>query len=186
MTDAVRCGGEATKCFGEVFAPGFTKHADLDASVLQSPVATILLAAFPSDILAQQKESARDQSQCLLSKALYQFVDVEGVSAGWGLENDFALQHISGISERDLRSQLSGNAKTLQEKGSLFFALIGWGNENAATASRKTTRFKECVQLLDEMGGCSAVSTIAISCETLAREARERDNPSTSTSTVRR
>lgn len=170
MTDAVRYGGEATNRFGEVFTPGFTKHADLDASVLQSPVAMILLASFPSDILAHQKESAMKQFQDLLSKALYQCADVEGVSAGWGLENDFPLEHISTTSERNHGSQLSGNAKMVQEKGCLFFALIGWGNVNAAMAFRKTREFKGCVQLLDEMGDGIALSTIAISCEMLARE----------------
>ncbi|KAF2623314.1 hypothetical protein BU25DRAFT_425074 [Macroventuria anomochaeta] len=146
-------GGEATKRFVEVFTPGFTKHAHVDTSVLKAPVTEVMLASFPPDITQDAKDAVAGQFQTFKEKALDQCKDVRTVSSGWGLEIDFPVRN-------------SPNG----EKGTLFFALIGWGSVDEHMAFRETEAFKENVGLITGMEGYVKLDMFHLSCEVMERE----------------
>ncbi|KAF3038757.1 hypothetical protein E8E11_003804 [Didymella keratinophila] len=154
-------GGEATKRFGEVFTPGFTKHALLDTHVLKAPVTEVMLASFPPDFFATQKDDVMRRFQDFQSSALDHCADVRGVSGGWGPENDFPLHHVSTIEEL--------NDGDKQKTGCLFFVLTGWGSVGENRVFRETKQFREYIQLLAEVEGCIALSTMLLRCEILER-----------------
>jgi hypothetical protein len=82
--------------------------------VLQSPVTEVLLAYFPSDISAAEKEVAGAQFEQLVRKSLNGCLDVKGVSYGWGTENDFPVRGEKG------------------QVGSVLMAFIGWPSVEAS------------------------------------------------------
>lgn len=77
--------------------------------------------------------------------------DVQGVSAGWGIENDLPLHYLS--------TAVKPSAGGEQKKGCLFFALIGWESVRAVMEFREMREYEKHIQLLTEMEGCIALST---------------------------
>lgn len=149
----IRFGGEATKKFGEVFTPGFTKHAFLNTDVLRSPVTEVMLAFFPSNTTTSAQHAVSQRFSEFDNKALKQCKDVRSVSSGWGLETDFPIKG-------------DGNHG---RKGILFIALIGWGSVNEHMAFRESDVFKEYVGLITGMEGCLDLSMFHLECEVLER-----------------
>ncbi|KAF3048405.1 hypothetical protein E8E12_011772 [Didymella heteroderae] len=153
-------GAEATQRFGQVFMPGFTKHVHLSTTPLSCPLTEVVLASFPSSISAPQKDVVATRFREFKASALDHCADVRGVSAGWGHEDDFPVHH---------RAVGGDSCTMLQEKGCLFFALIGWGGARERMAFRDTDVYKAHIHLLTEMEGCVALSTFHLSCSTLER-----------------
>ena len=151
-----RYGAEAVKELPTVLTHGeFSKHVMLSPSshVLQSPVTEVLLAYFPSDISAAEKEVAGAQFEQLVQKSLNGFLDVKGVSYGWGTENDFPVRGEKG------------------QVGSVLMAFIGWPSVKATTKARETETSKEDVELVRNIEGVVKFATFHISCRTLERKA---------------
>ena len=133
----------------------FSKHVVLSPSsyVLQSPVTEVLLAYFPSDISAAEKEVAGAQFEQLVRKSLNGFLDVKGVSYGWGTENDFPV--------RGEKCQV----------GSVLMAFIGWPSVEASTKAREKETSKDDMELVRNIEGVVKFATFHISCRTLERKA---------------
>lgn len=157
MIRLIRFGGEATKKFGEVFTPGFTKHVNLNTEVLRSPVAEVMFAFFPSNITTDAQTDVSQRFSEFNNKALKQCKDVRSVSSGWGLETDFPIRG-------------DGNNGG---KGMLFIALIGWGSVDEHMAFRESDVFKKHVGLIIGMEGCLDLSMFHLECKALERQESE-------------
>lgn len=152
-TDRSSFGGEATKRFGKVFTPGFTKHAALDISVLKGPGTEVVTAFFPSAITQESKDVVANRVRVFLEKTLEKSPAFRGVSSGWGLEDDFPNP---GSEEG--------------ETGCLFFALIGWESVEEAKAEKNVEELRDLTQLIVELEGCTKIDRFRLKCELMERE----------------
>jgi hypothetical protein len=112
-----------------------------------------MLAYFPSDISSTAKDTASSKFQQFVEKCLSKCKDVNGVSYGWGLENDFPVK---GGEEGQL--------------GSLLIAFIGCDSIEAHERFRETEGFKENVGLITGMEGLLKMVAFHINCRSLGRK----------------
>lgn len=120
-----------------------------------------MLAFFPATVTPTQQSAIATQFAAFKSTALDPCKHVQGVSAGWGHETDFPIRGGGDPGSQD------------GEKGSLFFALIGWGSVGEHVAFRETDGFKENVGLVGAMEGCVGLDVFHLKCEVLERAVEE-------------
>lgn len=147
-------GAQATKDFGTIFTPGFTKHVHLDMAVLREPVTQIVLAFFPPDVSKALQTSVAAQFDAFCSTALAQCGGVRGVSCGWGVEKDFPVRNQEGKDG----------------EGSLFVGLVGWGSVGECVAFEETSGFEEDVKRVVLGEGCVQVSVFCLRCSVMEKE----------------
>lgn len=156
--DACRFGGEATKRFGDVFTPGFTKHVFVDTDVLATPVTEVRIAFFAHDISPAGQTAVAARFSAFATAVLDRCADARGVSVGWGLEADFPFPGADG--------EEGG-------KGRLFVALVGWGSVGECEAFRETEGFGESERVMTEMEGCVGMDRFYLECKVLEKAGRE-------------
>jgi hypothetical protein len=144
-------GGTATQRFGEIFTPGFTKHAFHSTTPLHSPITRVLTAFSPATIAQDVRDDVAASFEHASMAGVEQRNGVKVVSAGWGLESDFPVR------ERGERGK--------GEKGTAYFVLVGW--EWKDEVGMQNTR--EDVALLVEREGCLAWDEFLVVCEVLER-----------------
>lgn len=121
----------------------------------------VLLISFPGLVSDAEKDVGLKKFQEFRESILDKCADVQGVSAGWGIENDFPLHYPS--------TAVKPAAGGEQKNGCLFFALIGWESVRAVMEFREMREYEKHIQLLTEMEGCIALSTFHLSCSVLER-----------------
>ncbi|KAF3761870.1 hypothetical protein M406DRAFT_358121 [Cryphonectria parasitica EP155] len=153
-------GSGIVKDFPEVFDRGlFTKHIDVNpypAAALKSPVTEIMLAFFPSDVSDELKTAASDRVARFSETSLKKCADVQAVSFGWGVENDFPVR---GGEEG--------------QKGSMLIALIGWPSIDAHMKYRETDLFKDSVPLIRGIEGLTALGMFHVKSQNMENEVRK-------------
>lgn len=151
-----RHGHEIVKDLPKILTHGeFSKHVVLKPApplVLKSPITEVMLAFFPANISQSTRDAATARFEQFVVKALHTCADVEGVSSGWGVENDFPI-----------RDGEQG------QKGSHLTALIGWPRIEAHLKFRETPEFKDNVALLTEMEGLIKLTMVHVRCRSLER-----------------
>lgn len=150
-----RYGVEITKDFSKILTDGeFTKHIIVDPhppQALHAPVTEVMLAYFPATITQPTKDANTSRFREFSEKALESAA--QGVSYGWGVENDFPV-----------RDSEEG------QKGSLFMALIGWSSVQAHMELRETQAFKENVGLARGMEELVKMGMFHMKCRKLERK----------------
>ncbi|PKS12054.1 hypothetical protein jhhlp_001350 [Lomentospora prolificans] len=88
-------GSEAVKDLPTVLSHGeFTKHFDFEPfqhQEFQAPVTEMILAYFPADISPAQKRVHSARLREFVERGLNKCADVDSVSFGWGVEDDFPV-----------------------------------------------------------------------------------------------
>lgn len=112
----------------------------------------ILVAFFPSDITQAGKDVAVAQAQQFLDKGAKTCSDIQGVSYGWGVENDFPVRGEDG------------------QMGAILAALIGWPSIDAHIKFRETDAFKQNVHYIRSMDRIVKMSASHVSFQTLGRK----------------
>ncbi|CAI6311744.1 unnamed protein product [Periconia digitata] len=150
-------GQELTKPYPKILESGeFTKHIvvkPFPPKVLHSPVTEVMVAYFPSNISQSTKDANSARFQEFTEKGLNTCSEVQGISYGWGLENDFPLRD----QEKD-------------QKGTMFTALIGWSSIDAHMAFRETNEFKESIHLLRGFEELVKLGMFHIHCKSLEKK----------------
>ncbi|PVH93542.1 hypothetical protein DM02DRAFT_603839 [Periconia macrospinosa] len=127
-------GVELTKDFPKILTDGeFTKHIAVQPyppDVLRSPVTEVMLAYFPTSIQQATKDANTARFKEFAEKGLRACASLQGLSYGWGIENDFPVRDAEG-----------------EQKGTVFTALIGWPSVEAHMEFRETDAFKENIHL---------------------------------------
>ena len=134
----------------------FTKHvalAPFPPLALRAPVTEVILAFFPSDISQAAKDAAAAQAQQFVEKAINTCPDSQGMSYGWGVENDFPLR---GGEEG--------------QKGAVLVSCIGWPSIDAHMKFRETEAFKENVHYMRAMDGIVKLEICHVKFQTLGKK----------------
>jgi hypothetical protein len=151
----IRHGAEAVKELPTILTHGeFSKHVILapsSPSALQSPVTEVILAYFPSDISEATKDIAASQFQHFAASGLVKTFGVQGVSYGWGVENDFPMRGEN-------------------RKGSILTAFIGLSSIDAQQKLLESGSFQESLGLIGKMEGVLKLATFHISCQKVGKK----------------
>ncbi|KAF2134562.1 hypothetical protein P153DRAFT_391896 [Dothidotthia symphoricarpi CBS 119687] len=129
----------------------FTKHVALtSSSPLLSPMTELILVYLPSDISPDKKTVTATQLQQFVYNGIGESFDVESVSYGWGVENDFPVK--------------GGDA---EQKGSILMALIGWSGVDAHKKFRETEASRDVLDSIGGMEGMVKLATLCVRCRSL-------------------
>jgi hypothetical protein len=155
LKPCTRYGADAVKELPTILTHGeFSKHVILapsSSSVLQYPVTQVILCYFPSDISDATKDTTTSQFQHFTARGLLESSDVQTVSYGWGVENDFPVR---------------GEGRT----GSVLTAFIGLSSTDAQKNLQDTASFQESLELIGKMEGIMKAGTFHISCQKVERK----------------
>lgn len=139
----------------------FTKHVKATPSLsvtLQSPVTEIILAYFDPNISPTQKDSAIGYLQSFEDEDLKSLSDIQALSFGWGVENDFPLR---GGSD--------------DQKASILICFIGLDGTGAQRNFRDSFVFKKLLRLLRSVEGIIKVETFSLGFRALVRDTETRE-----------
>jgi hypothetical protein len=139
----------------KVFSDGvFTKHIvfeDSRSGFNQSPIVSVVLAYFPSEVLPSLKEMISLQIQHEISTICFANEDVEGHRIGWGVENDFPTREDSQ-----------------KPVGTIFMACIGWKSEDSFWQFEQSENFRQYKREFQSLDGLIKLETFYMQSKKLA------------------
>lgn len=116
-----------------------------------------MLAWFPSDLSPEVKDANTKKLEQFAEKGLKACPDIQAISVGWGLEDDFPVR---GGEEG--------------EKGSMVSMLLGWPSIDAHMKFRDTDAFKESIPLIRGLEGMKKVTMFHVKAQVLENETRKQ------------
>lgn len=112
-----------------------------------------MLAYLPSDISTVAKDAATAHLQRFVKESLNKCADVQAVSYGWGVENDFPVR---GGEEG--------------QTGTILVTFIGWPSIDAQVKFQQTKAFKENMDSIRGIEGLAKLTQLHLSCQSLGKK----------------
>ncbi|KAK2033035.1 hypothetical protein LX32DRAFT_635675 [Colletotrichum zoysiae] len=142
--------------FEKVLTNGeYTKHITPTPSLqeaLKSSVTDVFLVYYPSDISSEERSTATTGLQNILEERFGQHADVNAVSYGWGVEDDFPVCRKDG-----------------GKVGSVFSAFVGWHSLETNMNFREAGAHTAAQERIRGLDGVVALKTMRVSCAVLER-----------------
>ncbi|KUJ08983.1 uncharacterized protein LY89DRAFT_724539 [Mollisia scopiformis] len=145
-------GAEAVQDFPKVLTHGeFSKHVEIrpTLSPLRAPVTQIVTAFLPAEMAGEARERVEGLVERVVRGLRGGGGGVQGVSFGWGVEDDFPV-----------RGEVGGMGKVL-------VLLVGWESVERCQWFRETGAFKENLGLLRGLEGLVKLDVVHVKCRGL-------------------
>lgn len=121
------------------------------SAVLKSPLTEIILAYFPADASASDRDRKASQLQQILSDGFKESAGVQRVGHGWGSENDFPIRGSDG------------------QTGSILMSFVSWSGIDAQESYSKTDAYAQAMKDIKGLEGSVAVLSFTLASRSLER-----------------
>ncbi|KAK2043160.1 hypothetical protein LZ31DRAFT_576620 [Colletotrichum somersetense] len=119
---------------------------------LKSSETDVFLVYYPSDMSSEERATATTGLQNILEERFSQHVDVNAISYGWGVEDDFPMCRKDG-----------------GKVGSVFSAFVGWHSLEANMNFREAGAHTAAQERIRGLDGVVALKTMRLTCAVLER-----------------